>query len=76
MKEPKKKWILQGWGIKGGKWAGVSLLSFLGMLMALGLNRKYDIDTPHAIWILMVIGVLGGMMMYEGGDFWKGPPPG
>ena len=35
-----------------GNWAGVSLLSFLGMLVASGLNREYDIDTPHAIWIL------------------------
>ena len=57
-----------------GNWAGVSLLSFLGMLVASGLNREYDIDTPHAIWILMAIGVFGGMMMYEGGDFWKGAP--
>ena len=63
-------------GYKGWQVGWCFHLSFLGMLMALGLNRKYDIDTPHAIWIIMAIGLLGGTMMYQGGDFWKGPPPG
>ena len=75
MKEPKKKWILQGWGVEGSKWLIVSLISFMGIIGVFFLEKEFDMEIPNFVMVLLVIGTIGGFAMAEGKSFWTSGTP-